>query len=325
MLILVLLVVCLLTTTAMLTLLESMLIYVDEIRLAYILSHRPPRPALLQKIIQQKQAYLSSIVLLINLISIGGSAMTGGLAAQLLDDWYLAVFSTGLTYIMLVFAKMLPKLLGPQVASQWLPKVSLIVHVLYLLATPLRWITLIWVRIFKIQSQNTLCLDELKFMLRHFNHEGLIHKETRKALEQVLASEHKTIESLAKPAPSLTLQASHSITQAKEVISTSHQKRYLVSDQEEFVGIVLRNNINKALLTQCPDYPLSSIMKPVSHLKPSTSLIEALQILSTNKHAYGLVFKGQKACIFSTKAIYRAILKKSKKQKANQKNLKGSP
>ena len=299
--------------TAALTLLESILIYVDEVRLAYILSHQPPRKKLLKEIVKNKQAYLSSMVLLINLISIGGSAITGGLASQVLNDWHLVIFSMTLTYVMLVFAKMLPKLLGPQMAHKTLPRASLLLYILYLCVTPLRWLTQVWATIFKVKTQNDLCVDELKFMLRHYNQEGLIHKETRKALEQVLAAEEKTINKLAKPASDLYLRSEESIELARLKIGTDQHKRYLLKTDHEISGVVLLSNINEALVNQQGALPMQSLAKKISFLSPDTPLLDALHTLSKEKASLGVVLIDEQPHTVSSKVIYRAILKKGKR------------
>ncbi|WP_095210276.1 CNNM domain-containing protein [Endozoicomonas ascidiicola] len=303
----------LLIVTAFLTLLESILIYVDDVRLAGILSARPPRQQLLKEIVQNKQSYLSSMVLLINLISIGGSAIIGGVAAKYLTDSYLVMFSMLLTYVMLVFAKMLPKLLGPQLASKTLPKASLFLRIIYIGVAPLRWVTMIWARLFKVKDPQGLSIHELKYILRQLNHDGVMRKDTRRALEYVLASESRAIGELSKVADKNCLDCRATVTSVSELVATLNRKWYLLMDSGSAIAVVSHRAILRTMNMGGGDVMLEEIGNDVSFLDANTSLLEALKVMKKNKVNLCVVTGMGQPRTISLKAIYKAVLKKGKK------------
>ena len=72
--------------TAILSIIESAIIYVDDLRLATILRNKPENKADIKYIIKNKEAHLSSMVMLITLISIAGSSLIGAIAARHFND-----------------------------------------------------------------------------------------------------------------------------------------------------------------------------------------------------------------------------------------------
>ena len=128
--------------TAALSVIESAIIYVDELRLSTILRNKPKHRDDIKYIIRRKDRHLSSMVVLITLISIAGSSVIGAIAARTFDDLGLAIFTALLTYCMLVFAKILPKLYAMQVADKVLDRTAPFVRFVAFLLRPVIRFTL---------------------------------------------------------------------------------------------------------------------------------------------------------------------------------------
>ena len=175
--------------TGILSVIESAIIYVDELRLTTILRKRPKYADDIKYVIRNKHSHLSSMVVLITLVSISGSSMIGAMAARQLDDLWLAVFTGVLTYCMLVFAKILPKLFAVQMAESILNRSARFVRITCVVLKPLLRLTLIWVKLLKISPASDPTREELKSILKHFNKSGVIDREERKLAELALKNE----------------------------------------------------------------------------------------------------------------------------------------
>ncbi|MGI9274634.1 MAG: CNNM domain-containing protein, partial [Endozoicomonas sp.] len=264
--------------TAILSVIESAIIYVDDLRLAAILSRKPVHGDDICYVIKNKDAHLSSMVVLITLISIAGSSSIGAIAAKQFDDIGLAVFTALLTYCMLVFAKILPKLLAVQIADTVLDHSAKFVRVVCLLLGPVLRLTLVWARLFRIRKDSELTLDELKTIIRHYNKSGIICREERNMAEQALDMNRKTLSDLLPESGSTVwLPAEATVSEVQERVLGNPFKRYVVVSGGRATGIVLYRHLTRCLVDGSHDCKVGELVRQVVYLEPETTLLEAIQ------------------------------------------------
>ncbi|MCW7554621.1 CNNM domain-containing protein [Endozoicomonas gorgoniicola] len=301
--------------TAALSVIESAIIYVDELRLATILrnssKNKPKNRDDIKYVIQQKDRHLSSMVVLITLISIAGSSVIGAIAAREFNDLGLAVFTVLLTYCMLVFAKILPKLYAVQVADQVLDYTAPFVRFVAFLLRPVIRFTLVWTRLFGIEDKRKPTLDELKGIIRHYGKTGIIARGERKMLEQALTSNRTTLGSfLEDTGPTVCLKAEATLGNVQERVLDQPYKRYLVVDNGKTTGVVLYRHLTSSLIRGHYDKKVSELARQVAWLEPDATLLEAMQALHETRSSVALLRGAdpEKTRMVTAKQIYRAIL-----------------
>ncbi|MGY0216868.1 CNNM domain-containing protein [Endozoicomonadaceae bacterium StTr2] len=303
--------------TAVFSVIESAIIYIDELRLAYILQHKPTNESDIRYVIHHKDAHLSSIVILITLISIAGSSAIGAMAGSLFEETGLAVFTGLLTYGMLVFAKVLPKLIAVQFADRIMIASAGSVRKICFLLKPLLWFTLIWARLFKKRNRSKLSRSELKFILKHFGKSGVIGKKERKMAQQVLDLDQRTISEI----PSTPLEkkpwipADATLAELQTLLAEQPDKRYIVTrhckrGKARPCGVVLYRHIAQQLANGADHVKVESLARQVAFLDPETSLLDALQAFEETQSSIAILdgSSAEKTWVLTKNQIYRDIL-----------------
>lgn len=296
--------------TAALSVIESAIIYVDDLRLSTIKRNNPKHYEDIKFIIRRKDQHLSSMVVLITLISIAGSSAIGAIAAREFDDLGLAIFTVLLTYCMVVFAKILPKLYAVQVAEQVLDYSAPFVRVVAFLLRPVIRFALVWTKIFGIKDARKPTLDELKSIIRHYNKTGIILKGERRVLEQTLTSNRITLNDLLIDAgPTVFLQAKATLRDVQEKVLNKPFKRYLVVEDGKTTGVVLYRHLTGSLVRGQHDKKVGELTRPVAWLDPDATLLEAMQTLHETRCSVALLNGSipENTRMVTAKQIYRAI------------------
>ena len=297
--------------TACLSVIESAIIYVDDLRLATILRRKPANGEDIRYVIKNKDAHLSSMVVLITLISIAGSSSIGAIAADQFDDVGLAIFTAMLTYCMLVFAKILPKLLAVQIADTVLNHSAKFVRIVCMLLRPVLRLTMVWTRLFRIRQNSGPSLDELKTIIRHYNKSGIICREERKMAEQALDINSKTLRDLLpEGGPTVWLSAEATVSEVQERVLGNPYKRYVVVSGGQPTGVVLYRHLTSCLMDGSHDRKVGELVRQVVYLEPETTLLEAIQAFSEARVSVALLPEDapEKVRMVTAKQIYRSIV-----------------
>ncbi len=305
---------CIILITAFLSIIESSIISVDDLRLARILQKNPAHEGDIKYIIHNKSEHLSSILLLTTLISIAGSSFIGAMAAQKLDNIGLAVFTGLLTYCMLVFAKLLPKLMAVQIADQVLETLAPTVRVICRLLKPLLWGTLVWAKMLRIKGGNQITRDDLKSIIKYYSRSGVIGREESFIAEHALnIHDRKLADLLSDSGPMIWLPADATVESIYEKVKQSPFKRYIVISQGRATGIVLYRHLARSMLNGERAMKIGDLARQAIFLAPETTLLEALELFRSARASVAILpgDTPEESKFVTAKQIYRAVLQKS--------------
>ena len=276
--------------TSFLSLLEASVVAVDELRLVTLLYNSPDNKQAINKVFEKKREHLSAIVLLSTLISIAGSTFLGAMAARELNDLWLAIFTTLLAYFMLVFAKVLPKLLAVQIAGQVVGRCAPLIHGIYTVTRPVLLLALVWTRLLPKPVEQTRSRDELRSIIKHYGKRGVIGKKQRKFAEAVLTSDQKQLSLLVEHSqPVLCLSAEDTIASVSTTLRTSPSKRYVVLQDDNPVGVVLYRHLARCLVNNDEHKTVGQLMRKTIILAPETSLHKAMTELQDARASFILL------------------------------------
>ena len=297
--------------TAYLSLLESSVLSVDELRLVTLLRKKPPQKKYIKKIFQKKREHLSALVFLTTLISIAGSSFIGAIAAKEFDSIGLAIFTALLTYFMLVFAKMLPKAMATQVAGQIISEQARFIDWIYTIVKPLLRTTSFWLKIIPSQSSHTDTRDDLKGIIRHYNKRGVIGGDQRKLAETALRLKPVTLEDLlSNSARTTCFEACETVAATADTLRESPYKRYVVTSDGKPVGVVLYRHLARCMMDNQTEVTVGQLMRETINLPPDTTLVEAVfEFQGSNASVALLPGKTPESVRFVTiKQVYHALL-----------------
>lgn len=298
--------------TSFLSLLEASVVAVDELRLVTLLYNSPDNKQAINKVFEKKREHLSAIVLLSTLISIAGSTFLGAMAARELNDLWLAIFTTLLAYFMLVFAKVLPKLLAVQIAGQVVGRCAPLIHGIYTATRPVLLLALVWTRLLPKPVEQTRSRDELRSIIKHYGKRGVIGKKQRKFAEAVLTSDQKQLSLLVEHSqPVLCLSAEDTIASVSTTLRTSPSKRYVVLQDNNPVGVVLYRHLARCMVNNDEHKTVGQLMRKTIILAPETSLHKAMTELQDARASF-ILLPGkavEQTRIISAKMLYQAMLR----------------
>lgn len=298
--------------TSFLSLLEASVVAVDELRLVTLLYNSPDNKQAINKVFEKKREHLSAIVLLSTLISIAGSTFLGAMAARELNDLWLAIFTTLLAYFMLVFAKVLPKLLAVQIAGQVVGRCAPLIHGIYTVTRPVLLLALVWTRLLPKPVEQTRSRDELRSIIKHYGKRGVIGKKQRKFAEAVLTSDQKQLSLLVEHSqPVLCLSAEDTIAAVSTTLRTSPSKRYVVLQDDNPVGVVLYRHLARCMVNNDEHKTVGQLMRKTIILAPETSLHKAMTELQDARASF-ILLPGkavEQTRIISAKMLYQAMLR----------------
>lgn len=298
--------------TSFLSLLEASVVAVDELRLVTLLYNSPDNKQAINKVFEKKREHLSAIVLLSTLISIAGSTFLGAMAARELNDLWLAIFTTLLAYFMLVFAKVLPKLLAVQIAGQVVGRCAPLIHGIYTVTRPVLLLALVWTRLLPKPVEQTRSRDELRSIIKHYGKRGVIGKKQRKFAEAVLTSDQKQLSQLVEHSqPVLCLNAEDTIAAVSTTLRTSPSKRYVVLQDNNPVGVVLYRHLARCMVNNDEHKTVGQLMRKTIILAPETSLHKAMTELQDARASF-ILLPGkavEQTRIISAKMLYQAMLR----------------
>ena len=298
--------------TSFLSLLEASVVAVDELRLVTLLYNSPDNKQAINKVFEKKREHLSAIVLLSTLISIAGSTFLGAMAARELNDLWLAIFTTLLAYFMLVFAKVLPKLLAVQIAGQVVGRCAPLIHGIYTVTRPVLLLALVWTRLLPKPVEQTRSRDELRSIIKHYGKRGVIGKKQRKFAEAVLTSDQKQLSLLVEHSqPVLCLSAEDTIAAVSTTLRTSPSKRYVVLQDNNPVGVVLYRHLARCMVNNDEHKTVGQLMRKTIILAPETSLHKAMTELQDARASF-ILLPGkavEQTRIISAKMLYQAMLR----------------
>ncbi|MGK7917775.1 MAG: CNNM domain-containing protein, partial [Prochloraceae cyanobacterium] len=172
--------------SALCALSETALLSVPRIKVRQLAQSKKPAALALLAIRQKINRPIATIVILNNIFNIVGSIVIGSLAAKVLGDAWLGLFSGILTFLIIIFGEIVPKTIGERYSQNISLIVALPVQFLTFLFTPVVWlverVTAPFTRSKKIPTTNEA---EIRFLTRIGFQEGVIENDEAEMIQRV--------------------------------------------------------------------------------------------------------------------------------------------
>jgi CBS domain containing-hemolysin-like protein len=196
---------------------------------------------------------IATIVILNNVANIVGSITVGLIATRVLGEALLGVVSGVLTFLVIIFAEIIPKTLGERYAEPIALAAARPVLLLTFFFTPLVWlIELLTSPITKgrplLPATNEA---EIKLLADLGHQQGMIEKDESEMIKRVFQMNDLTAEQIMTPRVAMTqAQADATLDAMQETILRSpHSRIVLVGESvDDVVGIALKSELLSALI-----------------------------------------------------------------------------
>lgn len=207
----------------------------------------------LLKIREKMNRPIAMIVILNNIANIVGSIFVGVIATKELGSEWLGVVSGVLTFLVIIFAEIIPKTVG----ERHNVKISLFMAkpVLFVtkLVTPVIWLVECLTNSFVDRSTSLVSTDEreIRYMAQLGEEEGVIEADELEMIHGVFQLNDRSARDLMTPRIALTvISGDVSIESVKDEIIDSQHSRIVVigEDRDEVHGVVLKSSLLIALV-----------------------------------------------------------------------------
>lgn len=220
--------------------------------------------ALLQ-IREQINRPIATIVILNNIFNIVGSILVGQVTAQVLGRAWLGVVSGVLTFLIIVFAEILPKTVGERFAEPICLLVARPIQILTVLLSPLVWIVeqvtspLTQGRQIPITNE-----AEIRFLTKLGRQEGIIEDDEAEMIQRVFRLNDVTAADLMTPRVAMTYLASdRTLAEARQdIIDSQHSRIVVIGDSiDQVIGIVLKDELLVAMIDDHLGLTISNLVR----------------------------------------------------------------
>lgn len=268
---------------------ETALLSVPMMRVRQLAQSRKPAAIALLSIREKISRPIASIVILNNIFNIVGSILVGQVTASQLGDAALGIVSGILTFLIIVFAEIVPKTLGERFAEPISLTVAFPLKTLTAFLSPFIWI------VEKVTTPITQGREipvtneaEIRFLAKLGRQEGIIEEDEAELIQRVFHLNDVTAADLMTPRVALTaLKGDRTLAKAKiDIIASPHSRIVIYKDSiDEVIGIALKDDLLTALIDGQGNETIASLVRRVQFV-PETIRADRLlrQFQSTREH-----------------------------------------
>ena len=268
---------------------ETALLSVPMMRVRQLAESKKPAAIALLSIRERISRPIASIVILNNIFNIVGSIIVGQVTAAQLGDRALGIVSGILTFLIIVFAEIVPKTLGERFAEPISLAIAFPLKTLTTLLSPC--IVLVEKVTTPITQGRAIPVTneaEIRFLATLGHKEGIIEEDEAELIQRVFRLNDVTAADLMTPRVALTaLKGELTLMEAKaEVIASPHSRIVIYKDAiDEIVGIALKDHLLTALVENEGTQTLAKLARRVQFV-PETMRADLLlqQFQSTREH-----------------------------------------
>ncbi len=261
---------------------ETALFSVSRVRVKQLAHSKKPAAVVLQSIRSKMNRPIATIVILNNIFNIVGSIVIGSLAANVLGDAWLGLFSSVLTFLIIVCGEIVPKTIGERYSEPIALTVAIPVQFLTVIFTPLVWlmeqITSPFTQRRKLPTTNEA---EIRFLTTIGYKEGVIEDDEAEMIQRVFQLNDLTAAELMTPRVIVTfLEGNATLIESQDDIIASEHTRILVIEDsiDRVIGYCLKDELLAAIIRGREKQEINQLLRPV-HYVPET--IKADKLLKT--------------------------------------------
>ncbi|NEQ75842.1 MAG: HlyC/CorC family transporter [Okeania sp. SIO2C9] len=258
---------------------ETALLSVSPIKVQQLAQSKKTAALALWGIRKKINRPIATVVIINNIFNIVGSILIGNIAASVLGNAWLGVFSAILTFLVIVFGEIIPKTLGERYAMQFALTVALPVQGLTFIFTPIVWLMeKITSPFTKGQKSPTTNEAEIMFLTRIGYKEGVIEGDEAEMIRRVFRLNDKNSFDIMTPRIATTyLYANATLDEVKsDIIASQHSRIIVIGDSiDDVLGVALKNELLKGIIEGKDSNKIYDFMRDVRFV-PDTLRVDLL-------------------------------------------------
>lgn len=223
------------------------------------------------------QNYITTLVVLNNIVNIIGSIYVGVFATSLLGDLYLGLISGILTFLIIVFSEIIPKVFAEQRADTISLKIAGFLIIMAKIFSPIIYILNKITHFFvKQNNTNSISEGEIREMAFLGTEEGSIKSYESEIIKNVFKMDDTEVYDIMVPKNEVvTIQHDTNFENIIKIIENSGHTRFPILEDDEIVGIINVKDLFKYHKRE-EKFQISKILRPVIYA-PETMKLSTLE------------------------------------------------
>jgi CBS domain containing-hemolysin-like protein len=255
---------------------EAALLSISEAKIKELDSKKNSKSTkILLKIKQNLNDYITTIVILNNLINIVGSIYVGVLTSKILGDIYLGIVSGILTFLIIIFAEIIPKIYGGNYSDKISMKIAIPLYYSSKILKPIIIILNKIINIFiKEEDRHKVSEGEIKEMVAMGEIEGSINSYERNVINKVFKMDDLEVYDIMVPKSEIVFIFEDS--SFKEIVNTSKQSGFtrfpvFSKTKNEVIGIINVKDLLK-FYDKEDKFSVNKILRPIIYVPDNMKL-----------------------------------------------------
>jgi CBS domain containing-hemolysin-like protein len=261
------------------------------------------------RIVAKRDQHMAAMMVFSAIIFGLSNSMLGAMAYGKMTGPWVMVFLMGLMYCNLVFGRTLPKLFARAHYDKVLMHFDWMARIIYVIMTPLVYLTLMWVDLFHMNNKRTMTLSELKSTINYYRKEGLIETAESDMLQNVFRIKKYTLNDLVTVCKMPVIERDSDIEGCRELASKYFGKQVLVKAEGEIIGVMYYHDMAARLISG-EGGKVSEVTRAVIVGGAQDNLMDILSRMKEEKVSKVVVVseEGKPLDVVSAKSIYTHIL-----------------
>jgi Mg2+/Co2+ transporter CorB len=314
----------LLLVSAFFSMAETSMMALNRYRLKHLIKQGSRGAKMTGALLDKTDKLLGVILLGNNLVNSASSVLTAIIAERLFgkDEIVLGVATITVTFLILVFSEITPKVIGASYSEKIALPASYVLTPLLRIVYPIVWFVNIFVQLLlKIlfikpkgdtDGDGTLSMEELRTVVLEAGH--FIPPKHKTIMVNLFELENMTVDDTMTPRAQIEgVDISDKIEDIRDTLSTAHHTRLVVYDggPENVVGIVhVRKVLNASRREPLNKESLREVIREPYFIPVGTSLLQQLQNFQENQRHMAIVVDeyGEMQGIVTMKDILEEIV-----------------
>jgi Mg2+/Co2+ transporter CorB len=261
---------------------ETALIRIGRVKARYLLKRGVKGADTVQKLVNEPEAFLTTVLIGNNIVNIAASALATSIAIEYFGDFGVGIAIGVMTFLILTFGEIIPKTFAVQNVERFSIAVSKPLGILIFVLRPVTKVVSVMTNAFgkmlglKMQQKRLLSEEEVKTFLDIGEEDGAIEEDEKEMINGVLKLDYTTVKNVMTPQEDMVcLEANQSVDSAVELIRRYGYSRIPVFEgtEDNIVGVLYA----KDLLINANDSAISlkKLMKS-AYFVPETARVDNL-------------------------------------------------
>lgn len=194
---------------------------------------------------------IMTIVIINNISNIVGSIVVGALASEVFGSQWIGLFSASLTFLVIVFAEIIPKTIGDRYCFPIALTMAMPVQVVTRLLTPLIWIIQLLTRPFSDHGSGVATSEEeITALTRLGQKSGVIEEDESEMIQRVFRLNDINAGHIMTPAARVdAVYADHTLEEVRQMVMTVTHTRLPVHEGSlnKVIGVVHLRDMLRAM------------------------------------------------------------------------------